>query len=128
MKETPVQQRISLDAAQLGNVLWRNNVGSLPDRTGRWIRFGLANDSEKLNKKVKSSDHIGITPTIITQEMVGYMIGRFTAIESKKSDWVFNPNDEHTLAQLAYHDIVRHHGGLAGFATGVPDYRMIIGK
>ena len=127
MKETSVQQRIRLCAAQSGNDLWRNNTGALLDQYGRLVRFGLCNDSEKLNKRIKSSDLIGPTPTIITQEMVGRVIGIFTAVETKKSDWFWTPSDERAVAQAAFHDIVRRAGGYAGFARNNEEYRKIIG-
>jgi len=127
MKETPVQQRIRLAAAQSNRHLWRNNVGALMDQYDRLVRYGLANESKRENNRTKSSDLIGITPLLITPAMVGYTIGVFTAIETKKSDWVFSTSDERAVAQLAFHDIVRGACGYAGFATSVEDYYRITG-
>lgn len=127
MKESAGASHIRLFAAQQGIDLWRNNVGSLPDRTGRPVRYGLCNDDARLNKRVKSSDFIGITPKYITPEMVGRIVGIFTAVETKHSDWVFSLTDERAVAQLAFHDIVRNAGGLAGFAKDVEDFRRIVG-
>jgi len=128
MKESAVQQHIRLDAAQLGIDLWRNNSGAFQDETGRWIRYGLCNESKALSKKVKSSDLIGVTPVVITPEMVGQTIGVFTAIETKPSDWRMVPSDERATAQEAYCDIVRRAGGYAGFARNVIEWRRIIGR
>lgn len=128
MKESSVQQRVRLDASYNGETLWRNNVGVLVDLTGRPVRYGLANESAAENKLIKSSDCIGIKPTIITQEMVGYMIGRFLAVENKEEGWTFSEKDERAVAQARYHEIVRNAGGLAGFATCVEDYRRIVGR
>ena len=125
MKETPVAQRVQLEAARLGILTMRNNVGACQDATGRFIRYGLMNESAKINATVKSSDYIAITPTLITSEMVGYSLGVFTAIETKSSNWVFNPSDERAVAQLKFHDIVRQYCGFAGFATSPADVARI---
>lgn len=126
MKESAVDSHIVLDAAQINVPLWRNNVGVLIDDTGRPVRYGLCNGSKAENAVVKSSDRIGITPTLITQEMVGQVIGVFTAIETKKSDWKFYASDKRAVAQKAFHDIVLKLGGYAGFAKNVEDFRRII--
>jgi len=126
MRESAVSSHIRLDAAQLGNDLWRNNTGSLPDQNGRWIRYGLCNDSKEINEIVKSSDLIGPTPTLITQEMVGHILGVFTGIESKPTGWRLIPSDKRGYAQKNFHDIVLRAGGYAGFATCIEDYRRII--
>jgi hypothetical protein len=126
MKEHAVASQIRLFAAQRGVELWRNNVGVLTDATGRPVRYGLANDSSGLNKNVKSSDLIGIAPIVVTPDMVGTVVGVFIAIETKASDWVYNPKDERTIAQKNFHDIVKLVGGRAGFAKSVQDFYGII--
>lgn len=128
MKETPVQQRVRLAAAANGDPLWRNNVGSLVNEHGVPVRYGLCNESKEMNKIIKSSDLIGPTTVLVTPDMVGRYIAIFTAIETKKTDWFFDPNDLHAVAQKAFHDIVIKRGGLAGFATSVEDYRKIVMK
>lgn len=126
MKEAAATSYIRLDAAQQGVELWRNNVGVLFDKNDRPVRFGLCNESAELNKRVKSSDWIGITPTLITLDMVGQVVGIFTAVETKKTGWTLLPSDEGGIAQKAFHDIVTRAGGYAGFACDVPDFRRII--
>jgi hypothetical protein len=126
MKETPVQQRLRLRLSELGRVNWRNNNGACYDENGRLIRFGLGNDSEELNRNFKSSDLIGINPVFITPDMIGTVIGQFLAVESKASDWHMTPGDHRAHAQLAWHNIVRQYGGLAGFATGPDDIDRIL--
>ena len=71
MIETDVQASIRLEAAGKGIVLWRNNVGVLMDQRGRPVRYGLANDSERVNSVTKSSDLIGIKPLAIQDYHVG---------------------------------------------------------
>lgn len=129
MRESSVQQRVRLDAAQSGFDLWRNNNGALQDINGRVIRYGLANESKVLNEKIKSSDLIGPTPITAYVEGWGWVkLAVFTAIETKHEGWKFNPMDEREVAQKAFHDIVRAAGGFAGFASSVEDYRKIIHK
>lgn len=114
MNELERQKQIRLYYAQIGVMLWRNNVGSLQDKDGRWVRFGLANDSRGMNKHVKSSDLIGITPVIIGPEHLGKVIGQFTAYEVKSPNWKWKGN-ERELAQLEFHKLVKAYGGLGEF-------------
>ena len=64
--ESAVQANVRLAAANKGMCLFRNNVGVLKDETGRPVRYGLANDSSKINKVVKSGDLIGWQPLRMT--------------------------------------------------------------
>ena len=48
-KEAVVQQKVRFEAAQQGIRMWRNNVGVLKDDRGIPIRYGLANESKKMN-------------------------------------------------------------------------------
>lgn len=106
--------------------IWRNNSGAYKDETGRLIRYGLCNDDANLNKRVKSSDLIGITPTLITQDMVGYYLGVFTALEIKRPDWHLTPGDKRGQAQAKFHEIVRAACGYAGFVVDPSDVTRII--
>ena len=124
--ETAVQQHARLAMARMGCQVWRNNSGAYQDEYGNFIRYGLANESKQENEKIKSSDLIGITPTLITPSMVGYHLGVFTALEIKTSDWKMRPGDKHALAQLKFHDIVRAACGFAGFVTDPADIPGII--
>jgi len=108
--------------------LYRNNSGAFQDESGRWIRYGLANDSTALNREIKSSDLIGITPVQIQPYMVGYWLGVFTAFECKPSDWVQRPGDERAAAQARFHDLVRGACGFAGFVRQPADIYPIIGR
>lgn len=126
MKESAAASHIRLDAAQQNVPLWRNNTGAYQDEYDRQIRYGLCNESKKQNERVKSSDFIGITPVLITQEMVGQVIGVFTAIETKPTKWHMIPSDKRAIAQKAFHDIVKNVGGYAGFARTIQEFRGII--
>lgn len=128
MKESAVASHIRLAAARLGLSLWRNNSGACTDQSGRVIRYGLGNDSARLNKVIKSSDFIGITPVVITPDMVGQTIGVFTAVETKAEGWKYSPSDERAVAQAQFHAIVRQAGGIAGFATSVDDFVALVRK
>jgi hypothetical protein len=124
--EAAVQQQIRTAAASAGLDLWRNQVGACEDKTGRVIRYGLMNDSKNLNARFKSSDLIGIRPILITADMVGQVVGVFSAIEAKASDWTYRPNDAHTQAQQRFIDLVRAAGGFAGFARSPAEARGIL--
>lgn len=125
--EHPIQQQTRLVAAQSGLLLMRNNSGAFQDERGRWIRFGLMNDSKRLNDEVKSSDLIGIVPTLITPDMVGQIVGVFTAIETKREGWRHRPNDPREKAQAKFHQIVRNHGGRAGFLSDPAQLWDVVG-
>lgn len=114
--EAHTQQAIR-EGAPFNNVtLWRNNRGAMQDDNGRVIRFGLANDSKKIDEKLKSSDLIGITPIIIKPEHVGCVVGVFTSIEVKRPGWL-TPSNAREHAQNTWLELVRRNGGLAMFAT-----------
>lgn len=116
MSEAAVQQRIRLNASENGVRLWRNNNGATLDENGRMIRFGLANDSAKINKQQKSSDLIGITPVKIEPFHVGLTLGIFTSIEVKHSTWHYT-GTEREQAQLNWINLIISLCGLARFAN-----------
>lgn len=115
--ESYAQAEIRHEAAELGMRLWRNNVGALQDQTGRWMRFGLANDSEAVNRRIKSSDLVGIRPVTILPEHVGHVIGQFVCREVKAPGWRWSAT-EREQAQMRWIELVLAFGGDAKFATG----------
>lgn len=126
MNEEAVTSHSRLAFADIGP-LWRNNVGVLPDRRGVPVRFGLANESAKMNEDIKSSDWIGITPVTAYLQSCGWVtLGVLTALEMKETGWVFRPGDKRAVAQLKFHEIVREAGGFAGFVTKPEDIHGII--
>jgi hypothetical protein len=94
--EANVQGDCMIALSEAGCVIWRNNCGQLPDRTGRPIRYGVGNPG--------GSDLIGIAPD-----------GRFLAVECKTS--IGQPTD----AQVRFIDAVRSKGGRAGIARSAED-------
>ncbi len=118
--EAETQQQIRLEAARQGTPLLRNNSGACVDQTGRMIRYGLGNDSARINKTFKSSDLIGIWPVRIGPEHVGQTLGVFTAIEVKRPGWR-GPENDRDRAQAAFGQWVTDHGGLFRFATSIED-------
>ena len=111
--ETATQAGIRLEASKKGARLWRNNVGAVTDERGRHIRYGLANDSKRMNREIKSSDLIGIKPV----EIGGRVIGQFVAREVKRPGWVYSGTDRER-AQLRFLELIAAMGGDACFATG----------
>ncbi len=124
MKESAVTTHVQLYAAQNDITLWRNNCGGFYDDTGRFVRYGLGHISP--NQTYKSSDFIGITPTVITPDMVGQTIGVFTAVEMKPTGFKFNPNNKHLTFQKNFINIVVKNGGLGGFVSSIEDFKELI--
>lgn len=118
MLEAAIQSRIRLEAARRGWHLFRNNVGVLVDSRGVPVRYGLANDSKAVNQNIKSADLIGIRPVVVTQDMVGSVIGQFASVEVKRAGWRYNPNDPHEQAQMRWAEIVMLAGGHAVITDG----------
>lgn len=115
--EAAAQAQVRLEASEKGCRLWRNNVGVLPDATGRPVRYGLANDSKQLNTVIKSSDLIGIRPILIGPRHIGQVIGQFIGREMKAPGWSFTGSKRES-AQLEWAKCINALGGDAKFATG----------
>jgi len=120
--EASVQASCRVAAPRYQSSLWRNNTGAVTTDDGRHVRFGLGNDSTKLNKIWKTSDLIGITPVRATR--IGQVFGVFTAVECKTPGWS-SPKNDRERAQGAFHNTVRSMGGIALFAQSVADYEGI---
>lgn len=113
-REMPLLNQARVRASELGCALWRNNSGACRDATGRFVRFGLGNDSAALCRLWKSSDLVGVGPG-----------GRFLAVEIKPPGWRYTGTGRE-LAQEAFLNHVRALRGLAGFATAIEDVEKII--
>lgn len=117
--EAWVQSRLLLDAGYRGDVLlFRNNVGVLEDRNGRPVRYGLANDSPRVNRSLKSADCIGIWRRLIHPKDVGTFIGQFVSAETKHVGWTPRPGDAHEVAQSNWAALINNYGGIARFYAG----------
>lgn len=115
--EAAIQVNVRLAASKAKWAVWRNNTGVLQDERGVPVRFGLCNDSKQLNARYKSSDLIGLRPVLITQEMVGKVIGQFVAREVKHGGWHYKAT-EREKAQAAFLALVNSMGGDGKFTTG----------
>lgn len=98
MSERDVLEAVWQRYSRAGSRLWRNNVGLVRDSKGHVIRYGLCPGS---------SDLVGITPVLITPDMVGQTIGVFTAIETKA------PKGRLSKAQVNFLRMVSELGGIA---------------
>ena len=116
--EAWLQSAVRLESSQKGWRMFRNNNGALQDKTGRWVRYGLANDSEQLNKKLKSGDLIGPKPVLIEPWHVGHTIAQFTSLECKPVGWQYT-GTEREVAQLAWINMILSLGGDARFVSQV---------
>lgn len=117
--ESEIQQLIRLESPKLGVTLLRNNQGGFKDETGRLVRFGLGNESP--NQPFKSSDLIGWTEIIVTEEMIGQRLAIFTAIEVKSEKW--KPSkDEREEKQNNFIKWVKSRGGIASMVNTVEEF------
>lgn len=115
--ESNVQSRVRMRAVELMMRLWRNNRGAFKDAAGRWVRYGLANDSKELGKRLRAADLIGWRRVIITPDMVGKYVAQFVSVECKREGWTTpNPGTEeaeHYAGQVAWAELVNREGGFA---------------
>ena len=111
--EAWAQSALRIEASRKGVKLFRNNVGALADKTGRFVRYGLANDSAAQNEILKSGDLIGLRPTLIA----GHVYGIFVSREMKSPGWQYT-GTEREVAQLNWINLINSCGGDAAFATG----------
>jgi hypothetical protein len=118
ISEAAIQSHVMLEASRKNIWLFRNNVGAAKTSTGRVIRYGLSNDSERQNKLFKSSDLIGVRPVVITPPMVGSTIGQFVAREIKAPDWRYTATNREK-AQLNFINGLVARGADAMFANHV---------
>jgi hypothetical protein len=125
--EAATGARLRVEAAKIGAALWRNNSGACKDETGRMIRYGLGNDSKKLNDAWKSSDYVGPTPIFIKPRHVGLTMGIFTVAETKHPGWT-KPENDRDRAQEAFMITVCQLGGLAMFVTHEDQYHGYVAR
>ena len=114
--ESAVVNRARLRASGAGGRLWRNNIGVATHENGNVVRYGLCNDSAALNREVKSSDLIGVTPVRISSAHFGMTLGVFTARECKPVGWRYSGVGREK-AQLAFIELVNSMGGDARFLS-----------
>lgn len=125
MSEAALQNAVRLEAARRGIYLWRNNNGALPDSRGVPIRFGLGNDSAKINEVLKSSDLIGIMPVIIQPYHIGMRLGVFMSSELKEPNWR-GPRNKHERAQENWINLINQNGGRGGFVSSMDDFFKLL--
>lgn len=107
MKESNIQKLIMIAVSDNGCMIMRNNCGVLKNPAGIPIKFGVGSPG--------GSDLIGITPVEITAEMVGKVLGVFTAIEVKTETGKVRPD------QIRFIEAVKRKGGIAGIARSPAD-------
>lgn len=116
--ESRQQSLVRLDAAQNGVWLTRNNVGAFQDQqSGRWVRYGLANESKQQNQQIKSADLIGFRKRVIVAADVGTVIAQFVSRECKAEGWKYSGKGREA-AQARWRDFINANGGDAAFASG----------
>lgn len=119
MPESSLMRRIQVGVASLGARLWRNNVGlgwageaiiiKHPGTVAVCPGDVVIHHAHPLHAGLceGSSDLVGLTPAVVTQEMAGRTVAIFTAIEVKQE------GKKPTPAQAAFLCMVRELGGIA---------------
>ncbi len=107
MKESPLLKRIMLRCSRGAVRLWRNNCGTLQDRFGAYVKYGVANPG--------GSDLIGFKTVTITQKMVGTKLAVFVALEVKGQKGRVRKD------QKIFIDVVKVRGGIAGVVRSVDE-------
>lgn len=116
MSEAATIQEIRLALGRVpGLTLWRNNCGALLDRSGRLVRYGVANPG--------GSDLLGFRSVTVTPDMVGKTLAVFAGIEVKAANGKHpvTPEQQRFIANLT------EAGGLAGVARNPAQARLILG-
>jgi hypothetical protein len=111
--EFPEQAKTILRAFEMGFALYRNNSG-VSREEHRHIRFGLGNDSAKINAVWKSLDLVGIGPN-----------GRALWVDMKHPGWVWKGTKREVAQANAINDI-NSRGGIAFFCTSADEFEKII--
>jgi len=114
--ETIVQQEVLL-ALSGHSTLFRNNCGGFKTKSGRVIKYGIANPG--------GSDLIGWTPLKITREMAGRTVAIFTALEVKTPEFI-EPRNTHEMRQEHFITVVRNAGGIADFVRSANEATQTI--
>lgn len=123
MIESDLSKTIQTTAlSQFKSKLFRNNSGAMKDKTGRHIRFGLANVSKKLWDNFKTSDLIGYTCVVVTPDMVGKTLAVFTAVEVKTTT---AKKDARYKAQEKFIEQVNRDGGIASMVNSVESLKKM---
>lgn len=117
LSEAGVQSRVRLEAAQKDVRLFRNNSGAGQLVNGSFVRWGLANDSEAINKNFKSPDLIGWRKRLIVAADIDTYMGQCVLRECKPSNWKYDPTRERDVAQLNFLTMAATDGCDAAFAT-----------
>lgn len=108
--------KLVIDAAPLLDArLWRNNVGVLQDRFGKYVTYGVGGPGWP--------DTIGYQMVTVTPEMVGAKLAVFVGIECKREEGgVVSERQSRVIDQL------QQAGARAGVARSVEDLQVILKK
>lgn len=107
MSEKDLQNRIQAAFNFQNAILFRNNCGSLKNKFGGWVTYGIGNPG--------GSDLIGISEVLITEKHIGQKLGVFTAIECKFGNNIASPE------QIEFIKRIRKFGGIAAVAYTLED-------
>lgn len=126
--EYNVSAEASMEISRCGGVSWRNNVGSAT--AGKVVRRYKQNGKEyaviesprhiDFGLAVGSGDRIGLISQIVTPDMVGGKVARFTSFEMKTA------TGKARQQQINWHNFVYDAGGYSGFIRSDADVRRVL--
>lgn len=123
-KESNIQKQIQLSASSNSCVLFRANSGKAwqGNQTQRMKDGSLLIKDPRpfLGHSPGFSDLVGVTETVITQDMVGKTIGVATFIEVKTADGRIREDQKTFLAAM------KKRGAIAGIARSVSDFEELV--
>lgn len=115
MSESAILASIRNALNRLRNArLFRNNCGTLQDKNGRYVRYGIPGPG--------GSDLIGWITVTVTPDMVGQRKAIFAAVEVKA--WNGRVTDE----QRNFIHVVQRAGGIAGVVRSVEEAEALVGR
>ena len=123
MTEKNIQSEIHMALSKAGSVIFRNNTGmAWQGKSTRSGNITLIKDARPLHAGLceGSSDLVGWTPIIVTQDMVGKTVAIFTAIEVKSE------KGRATSEQLNFISKVKQAGGIAGIARSTEEALQLV--
>jgi hypothetical protein len=106
MKESELGKNIQIILSAHGARMFRNNIGTLQDKNGKYVSYGLCRGS---------SDYIGFVTREVRQEDVGKRLAVFCAIEVK------TPIGRATQEQIDFISAVKKAGGIAQIVHSIDE-------
>lgn len=124
MKESNIQALVLMKASEIGCRMFRVNVGQAwtGNKIYRKGRDVFITDARPFKVGVPNGFHdiVGLTPVVITQEMVGRTVAVFTTGEIKTK------TGQASKEQLNFRDLVLEYGGISGVVRSPEEFEDLV--